>query len=105
MKYTHKNWKKEGIFNISIHELFIVFATYLGLLLVALTELLGQWSGIASLGTFYLLIGAPIAMGIIGYKYRKIRGNSKYHNWLYFAGLLYFIIAPLTFLFLLLIGN
>jgi hypothetical protein len=91
---------KENVVNAPIPEFFIVFATYGGLLLVTLTTLFWQWSGMASLGTFYLALGAPIAMGIIAYRHRKTKEDSKYHKWIYYSGLLYFAITPLIFLIL-----
>jgi len=100
-----KRMKNENIQNAPTIELFIIFATYGGLLLVALTTLFWLWSGMASLGTFYLLLGAPIALGLIAYRLRQTRKNSKYHNWTYISGLLYFVIAPVTFLVLFLVSN
>ena len=79
----------------------IIFgSTYGGLLLVALTTLFWQWSGMASLGTFYLILGAPVAMGIIAYRHRKTKKDTKYHKWTYLSGILYFAIAPVMFLIL-----
>ncbi|NMM50785.1 hypothetical protein [Marinigracilibium pacificum] len=46
-------------------ELFIIFTTYGGLLLVTLTTLFWKWSAMASLGTFFLILVAPVIMGII----------------------------------------
>jgi hypothetical protein len=91
-----KQMKRENIQNAPTTELFIIFATYGGLLLIVLTTLFWQWSGMASLGTFYIILGAPIAMSIIAYKYRHLKTISKYHNWIYLSGLLYFVIAPVT---------
>ncbi|MBK7970363.1 MAG: hypothetical protein IPK08_16270 [Bacteroidetes bacterium] len=76
-----KQLKKENIPNAPITELFIIFATYGVLLLVVLTTLFWQWSGMASLGTFYLILAAPIVMGIIAYRHRHTKTISKYHYW------------------------
>ncbi|MBK8874213.1 MAG: hypothetical protein IPN13_09935 [Bacteroidetes bacterium] len=92
-----KQLKKENIPNAPITELFIIFATYGVLLLVVLTTLFWQWSGMASLGTFYLILAAPIVMGIIAYRHRQTKSISKYHYWTYLSGLLYFAIAPVIF--------
>ena len=92
-----KQMKNENVPNAPTIELFIIFSTYGGLLLVALTTLFWQWSGMASLGTFYLILAAPIVMGIIAYRQRQTKTISKYHNWTYLSGLLYFAIAPVTF--------
>jgi uncharacterized membrane protein SirB2 len=79
-------------------ELLIICFTYGGLLLVVLTELFGRWSGMASLGTFYLILVAPIIMGVIAYRHRHAK--TKYHKSVYIFGLLYFVIAPVTFVLL-----
>ena len=97
--------ENENIKNAPTAELFIIFATYGGMLLVALTTLCWKWSGLASLGTFYLIIVAPIVMGFIAYRNRKTKEMSKYHNLTYKSGLLYFAIAPITFAFLLLVSK
>jgi hypothetical protein len=89
--------KKEEVTSPPTIELFIIFATYGGLLLVTLTTLFWKWSGLASLGTFYLITGAPIIMGLIAYRNYKRRLESKYRDWTFNLGLLYYAIAPLTF--------
>ena len=81
-------------------ELFVLFATYGGLLLVILTSFFWYWSGMASLGTFYLILGAPIVTGLIAYKYRQTKMSSRYHKWTYILGLIYF---PILLLFCLLV--
>lgn len=80
-----------------IISLFLMFATYGGLLLVLLTEFFWLWSGMASLGTFYLILGAPFVMGVISYFNFKGRHKSVYHVWTYRFGLLYFLITPTVF--------
>ena len=70
-------------------DLFLIFATYGGLLLVALTTLPWAWSGMASLGMFYLILVAPIIMGVIAYRNYKKKELSTYHLWSYKASLMY----------------
>jgi hypothetical protein len=65
-----------------------------------LTNIFWLWSGLASLGTFYLILFAPFVMIWIAYQQRKIKMNSKYHNWTYLSALFYFAIAPIAFLVL-----
>jgi hypothetical protein len=89
--------KMEKINNPPNVDFFLIFATYGGLLLVMLTTIFWKWSGMASLGTFYLIIGGPIVMGIIAYRNYRNKGLSKYHMLAYKAGLFYFLITPLTF--------
>ena len=95
--------KKEKISSPPYISLFLIFATYGGLLLMTLTILIWEWSAMASLGTFLLIFEAPIAMGIIAYQNYKIRSTSKYHVLTYKSALYYFIIAPIaifiTFIF------
>jgi len=43
-------------------HLLLTFVTYGGLLLTILTTVFLKWSGLASLGVFYLIIVAPIVM-------------------------------------------
>lgn len=81
-------------------ELFIIFSTYGGLLLTILTTLFWKWSLMASLGSVYLILVAPIIMAIIVFKHNKTRSISTYHNGVYVSGLLYFIVVPVTFLLL-----
>jgi len=88
--------QRENIVNAPTFELFIIFATYGGLLFVTLTTFFWQWSGLASLGIFYLILAAPIVMAIIAIRQRRIKLNSKYHNWTFKSALFYFIIAPVT---------
>jgi hypothetical protein len=87
-----------------IVELFIIFASYGGLLLVVLTALFLQWSGMASFGMFYLILGAPVVMGIIAFRHRRTKLISIYHKWTYLAAILYFVIAAVTFVMLYLWG-
>jgi hypothetical protein len=100
-----KQIKNENIPNPPTTELFVIFSTYGGLILVALTTLSWQWSGMASLGTFYLIFGAPIVMGIITYRQKKLKNISIYHRTTYYSSLLYFVIAPISFLLLFLISD
>lgn len=92
----YKKIEKEQIYNPPIKELFLIFATYGGLLLVLLTSLFWMWSGAASLGVFYLVLVAPILMAIIAIRTKNNRNISRYHRWAFTASVLYFGVAPLT---------
>jgi len=83
-----------------ILEFFIIFATYGGLLLVMLTSIFWKWSGLASLGTFYLILVAPILLILIAYQQFKKRRVSKYHDWAFKISAFYFVIVPLIGLIL-----
>jgi hypothetical protein len=86
---------KSEIIHPPILEFFIIFATYGGLILVILTSIFWKWSGLASLGTFYLILAAPILLGIISYQQFKKRRISKFHYLAFQISALYFIIVPL----------
>jgi hypothetical protein len=86
--------KSDNIIHPPILEFFIIFATYGGLLLVMLTSIFWKWSGLASLGIFYLILGAPILLGFIAYQQFQKRKISKYHNWAFQTSILYYVIAP-----------
>jgi hypothetical protein len=55
-----------------------------------------EWSGMASLGMFYLILVAPLVMGVIVYRNYKKKEVSIYHLRIFKAGLLYFLITPVT---------
>lgn len=76
-------------------DLFLIFLNYGGLLLIILTSLLWKWSGLASLGAFYLILIAPILMLITAYRNYKNKELSKYHLIIFRLSLLFFTIVPL----------
>ena len=74
-------------------EYFAIFFVYGGILLIVLTELFWEWSGLASLGSFFLISVAPIILGIITLNLYKKRMNSKYNLWAFRLSVLYVLIA------------
>jgi hypothetical protein len=82
-----------------------LFATYGGLLIVTITAILWQWSGLASLGSLYLVFVVPFIMVFLAYRMKKNKMISIYHELIYYLSTSYFIIAPLTFLILFLISD
>lgn len=101
---TNRTMHEDGVVNGPSMEMFIIFATYGGLLLVSLTTIFWKWSGLASLGFFYLILAAPILMTIISVRHRKTRKTSKYHRFVFLSSLLYFAVTPLIIWLLLLIS-
>ncbi|MBN2165604.1 MAG: hypothetical protein JW717_04955 [Marinilabiliaceae bacterium] len=79
-----------------IIELFVSFFTFGGLLTAILTEIFWEWSGLASLGSFYLVFIAPFIMAYIGFRVRKLKKQSGYFKWIFYSSLSYAIIIPLT---------
>ena len=59
---------------------FILFATYGGWLMVLLTALFWEWSGMASFGMLYLLLVAPVLTGVMFWKLRSKRTLSTFHQ-------------------------
>jgi hypothetical protein len=100
-----KKMKTAKTANETVVALFIIFATYGGLLLLTLTTLFWKWSAMASLGTFYLIIGAPIVMAIIAYRHRRTRKIGKYYKWTFNAAMYYFVIAPAVLTLLLVVSD
>jgi FtsH-binding integral membrane protein len=96
--FLKKKILKESIENPPLIDLFFIFSIYGGILLIILTELFWKWSGMASLGAFFLTIPGFVIMAIIGYRNYKFRHVSIYHKISYLCGLAYCIIMPLTIL-------
>ena len=100
-----KKIKAENISDPPKIGLFPIFATYGGLLILVLTSLFWEWSGMASLGVFYLILIAPFIMAGIALNNYNKREESPYHQWAFRAGAMYFGIAPLVFILLLLFSK
>jgi hypothetical protein len=101
----NKQMQREAIIDAPTAALFMIFISYGGLLMLVLTSLFWEWSPMASLGTLYLAMGAPLVMGAIAYRHKNTKNLSKYHSWTYRAALLYFLVAPATFLTLFLLDK
>ena len=86
-------------------ELFLIFLTYGGCLIVALTTFFWEWSGMASIGVFYLILLAPILMGAIAKRMSKVRNVSTYHQVIYWASLTYLLLVYLVVVPLVVIMN
>lgn len=89
---------REGADIYLLIEYFLLFITYGGLLLEVLTSLLWYSSGQASLVVFYLVLIAPVVMGVIAYRNFIRTKESVYYFWAYRLSILYFLIAPIIFL-------
>ena len=76
-----KRMQREAVPEPPILSLFLLFACYGSLLLVVLTTLFWEWSGMASLGVFALAFGAPFVTGYIAMSYSPYKQISVYHAW------------------------
>jgi hypothetical protein len=80
--------------------LLIVFATYGTLLILILTVLLWRWSGLASLGFFYVVLLAPVAMAVLAVILYRQRRLSRYHFGSFVASAVYpFVMVPTVLLY------
>ena len=69
--------------------LFILIVTYGGWLMVGLTLLFWEWSGLAGMGFFYLVLGAPLISGVVAWGLRGQRHLSPFHRWVFRASAVY----------------
>jgi hypothetical protein len=68
---------------------FILFATYGGWLMVFLTALFWEWSGMASLGVFYLVLVAPFITLVLAWRLHRRRILSVFHRSAFAASIVY----------------
>jgi hypothetical protein len=95
--WLRADMREEEIERPPVIPLFIIFATYGGLLLVILTALFWYWSGLASLGLAYLLFPAPLIMLVIAWRLYPERKLSRFHRAIFIASAAYIgIIACLV---------
>jgi hypothetical protein len=68
---------------------FVLFATVGGWLLVLLTALFWEWSGMASLGIFYLVLVAPFVTAALAWSLHRRRTVSGFHRSAFVASIGY----------------
>lgn len=95
--FTNKILKPNEKKELYTLKLLIAFVNIGGLTLLLLTTLFWKWSGLASLGTAYLILIAPILMAVIAFDSFKKRKNQA-ENKLFKLSVSYFIFLPLIFL-------
>jgi hypothetical protein len=71
--------------------------TYGGYFLILASTLSRTWSALASLITLYLVVVAPILMGVVAYKSRRARLVSTPYGLVFYAAAGYFMMLPLLF--------
>jgi hypothetical protein len=72
-----------------IFPYFILFGVCGGWLMVLLTVLFWEWSGMASIGVFYLVVAAPLITALLAVSLHRRRSLSVYHRTAYGASLAY----------------
>jgi hypothetical protein len=68
---------------------FILFATFGSWLMVLLTVLFWEWSGMASLGILYLALISPLVTAGVAISLRNRRALSGFHRTAYLASIGY----------------
>jgi hypothetical protein len=68
---------------------FVLFATFGGWLMVFLTAMFWEWSGMASFGVFYLVLIAPFVTAGVAFSLHGRRAASVFHQSAYYAGIGY----------------
>jgi hypothetical protein len=68
---------------------FILFATFGGWLVVFLTALFWEWSGMASLGVFYLVFVASFVTAVVAFSLHRRHALSVFHRVAYIASMVY----------------
>jgi hypothetical protein len=71
--------------------------TYGGYFIILASTLSRTWSAVASLITLYLVLVAPILMGVVAYKSRRARLASTPYRLIFYAAVSYFVALPLLF--------
>jgi hypothetical protein len=72
-------------------QLLLLFVCYGGLLLVVLTVSFWEWSGMASAGFFFLLLGAPVLLLPVSISLSKAR-TSYAHRMAFRACIAYYLL-------------
>ena len=95
--WLRKTMRASEVERPPVVPIFIIFSTYGGWLMIALTLLFWYWSGIALMGLMYLAVVAPIVMiGMALMLYRQ-RRLSRYHSASFVASGIYpFILGVLA---------
>lgn len=87
--WLRDDMREEQVESPPVIPLFIIFATYGGLLLVILTTFFWYWSGMASLGLAYLLFLAPLIMLVLAWRLYPQRKLSRFHKAAFVANVCY----------------
>ncbi|MDU0370430.1 hypothetical protein [Hymenobacter endophyticus] len=95
-------WMQKQAIDPPFWALLLVMISYGGWLIILLTGLFWQWSGMASLGLFYLLFVAPFLMLGTAVSIARQQQLSVYHRWVFRASAGYIPIVGVVVLITLL---
>lgn len=77
-------------------QLLLLFVCYGGGLLVVLTSLFWEWSGMASVGCFFLMLGAPVLLLPVSISLRKARASFAHRVAFRACMIYYFLLLALV---------
>ena len=92
LRLCRKMWRSQ-IQSPPFISYFFLFVNFGGCLLIVLTALFWEWSGMASLGFCYLLLVSPFVSGAIAWTLYRRREISRFHRAGYVAGLVYEVLV------------
>jgi len=84
-----RNMRRAHIQSPPFLSWLVLFATFGGWLMVCLTALFWEWSGMASLGVAVLILVAPFLTAGVAISLRKRQTLSVFHRGAYFASIAY----------------
>src|ERR1700735_5598257 len=76
---------------------FVLFTAFGGWLMVFLTDRFWEWSGMASIGVFYLVLFAPIVTAGVALSLHRYYTVSIFHRTAYVASIVYSGMMLVTF--------
>ena len=77
-------------------QLFLLFVCYGGVLLVLLTSLFWYWSGMASVGVFFLMLAAPVLLFPVLLSLWKQKSPSSAHRVAFRACVGYYVLLAMV---------
>ena len=90
-----RNMHRNRVPDPPVLPLLILICSYGGLLMMLLTALFWEWSGMATLGLGYLVIVAPVLMGVAAYQLKPRQAVSPIYRRMYRSALAYYFALPI----------
>ena len=89
--------RRQGASPGFLQQLFLIFFCWGGLLLLVLTALFWQWSGMATLGAGFLYLIAPFLLAAIAFSLRSVESPSVAQRIAFRACLSYYLALILLY--------
>ncbi len=94
-----KAMRRQGVARWLTLAYFIIFFVYGGFLMVTLTVLFWEWSGMASIGAFFLIAIAPFIMLVLAVILWPSRTKNKFNRFAFSLCAIYALIGGIAFAF------